>query len=172
MSASGLLSLKTRTSWPAGRPTARPFRRCPCPKTWCFSKCPRSIPHLLHPEIAVSLHGNGRQTPSSYYALLDSGADRTIFSADIAAYIGVTDIETGVREPTLGIAGQKTDVYYHSNLSIQIWGDDKRFPTVVGFSKDIAFPILGRSFFYHFQSVIFYEQKEQVELRPRIRKGN
>lgn len=52
---------------------------------------------VARPLIPVFLVGNNQKTPSAYYALLDSGADRVIFPADLAVLVGVTMIESGVR---------------------------------------------------------------------------
>ncbi|MBI2048834.1 MAG: hypothetical protein HY434_00585 [Candidatus Liptonbacteria bacterium] len=121
-------------------------------------------PLIARPYIPVSLLGKNRKTRSPYYALLDSGADRIIFPADLAVEIGINDITTGNLEPTVGIANQKADVFYH-HLALQVMGDQRILPSEVGFSKEIYLPILGRSFFAHFKAVIFTEAKEEVELK-------
>ncbi|MEK7193185.1 MAG: hypothetical protein AAB652_00130 [Patescibacteria group bacterium] len=121
-------------------------------------------PLVARPLIPVSLHGNGMKTRSPYFALLDSGADRVIFPADLAAEVGIPDIEKGELEPAVGIAGQRADVYYH-NLALQVLGDTRVLPTAVGFSRTVSLPILGRSFFKHFKVVTFSESKEEVELK-------
>ena len=73
-------------------------------------------------------------------------------------------IESGAREPAVGIAGQHAEVYYH-NLAIEVLGDPRLLPTAVGFSREVVLPLLGRSFFRHFQAVIFSELTEEVELK-------
>ncbi len=120
-------------------------------------------PLVARPLIPVFLVGNNQKTPTPWYALLDSGADRIIFPAELAVYAGVTVIESGVPEPVVGIAGQRADVYYH-NLAIEVLGDPRTFPAEIGFSPEIVLSLLGRSFFRHFKSVIFSEVKEEVEL--------
>lgn len=69
-----------------------------------------------------------------------------------------------MREPAVGIAGQRADVYYH-NLAIEVLGDPRSLPTEVGFSREIVLPLLGRSFFRHFKAVIFSEPEGEVELK-------
>lgn len=101
---------------------------------------------------------------SPYYALLDSGADRIIFPSDLALEIGINNIKTGRSEPTLGIAGQAADVYYHQ-ASLQVVGDARKFSVEVGFSEKITLPILGRTFFAHYKAVIFYEPKGTIEFK-------
>ena len=121
-------------------------------------------PLIARPYIPVYLLSKERRTRSPYYALLDSGADRIIFPADLAAEIGIADITSGEIEPTVGIANQKADVFYH-HLSLQVMGDSRILSADVGFSKEVYLPILGRSFFAHFKTVVFNEAKEEAELR-------
>ncbi len=64
----------------------------------------------------------------------------------------------------MGIGNQKADVYYYK-LALQVLGDVQILPTEIGFSKDIVIPLLGRTFFKHFKTVTFNENKEEVELR-------
>src|SRR2546427_88308 len=102
-------------------------------------------PLIARPLLLVYLHGNGKKTRSPYFALLDSGAGRVIFPADLASEVGISKIETGRHEPAVGIAGQIADVFYH-NLSIELLGDSRVLPTEVGFSNQVSLPSLGRSF--------------------------
>ncbi|MEK7626580.1 MAG: hypothetical protein AAB399_00215 [Patescibacteria group bacterium] len=96
---------------------------------------------------------------------MDSGADKVLMLAELAGFVGINDFTKGRLEPTIGIANQRADVYYHDNLSIEVVGHSKKLSTSVGFSDKIFLPILGRSFFAHFKSVIFSENKEEMELR-------
>ena len=52
----------------------------------------------------------------------------------------------------------------HKKLAF-IMGDANLLPIEVGFIFAIPVPLLGRSFFKHFASVIFHEEKEEVELK-------
>jgi len=122
-------------------------------------------PLIPRPYIPVYLIGKNQRTGSPYYALLDSGADRVIFPRDLALEVGIKNFKSdGRHEPSIGIGNQTVDVYYH-NLKLQILGDTKELNTEVGFAESMAFPILGRSFFKHFKSVVFNESKEEVELK-------
>lgn len=124
-----------------------------------------SRPLVARPYLPVDLFSRDRRTQSPYFALLDSGADHVLFHSELASEVGIADIRTG-KGPfsTVGIAGQKTDVYYHT-LDIQVIGDTRRLPTEIGFSDAIFIPILGRSFFVHFKMIIFSEKKEEIELK-------
>ncbi len=122
-------------------------------------------PLVARPYIPIYLHGKDKSTPSPYYALLDSGADQVLFPSDLAGQAGINDITAGIPDQAIGIAGQRTDTYFH-NLELEVVGDPRRLSASVGFSNDIFIPILGRAFFLHYKAVIFNENKEEVELRP------
>jgi hypothetical protein len=81
---------------------------------------------------------------------LDSGADNVLFPSDLAEAIGIPDISQGRRGTIMGIAGQRTDAYFF-NLELEVLGYSQRLPIIVGFSDKIFVPILGRSFFTHYQ---------------------
>ena len=121
-------------------------------------------PLVARPLLPVYLVNAERRTRSPYYALLDSGADRIIFPADLAEELGIERIESGLLEPTVGVANQRTNVYFH-RLVVQVAGSDRALPVNVGFSREIGLPLLGRSFFAHFKSVSFAEPKEEIELK-------
>ncbi len=122
-------------------------------------------PFIARPYVPVFLHGAVASTKSPYYALLDSGADAILLPADLANEVGISDIKKGKGpQATIGIAGQRTDIYYF-DLALQILGDVHKLPCEIGFSEKIFIPILGRSFFRHFKSVIFNETKEEVEFK-------
>ena len=122
-------------------------------------------PFVPRPYIPIYLIGKSKRTVSPYYALLDSGADTVIFPPDLAKEVGITDIKSGKYKPSIGIGSQKLDVYYH-NLKLLVLGEGRELPTEVGFAHNLPLPILGRSFFIHYKSVVFNETKEQVELKP------
>lgn len=120
---------------------------------------------MPRPYVPIYLLGKMKRTESPYYALLDSGADRIIFPSDLANEVGIDNIKLDGRyEPSIGIGNQTVDIYYH-NLKLQILGDARELATEVGFTENMAFPILGRSFFGHFRSIVFNETKEEVELK-------
>jgi hypothetical protein len=120
-------------------------------------------PLLARPFIPILLMGPKSRTPSPFYALLDSGADRVILPADLAEAIGVKP-ETGIGEAAVGIAGQRATVHYHL-LNVEVVGEGRPLAVDVGFSQ-IVVPLLGRSFFRHYKAIVFRELAEEVELRP------
>ena len=121
-------------------------------------------PFIARPFIPVYLYGKIKKAASPYYALLDSGADTILFPSDLAKAIGINDITNGKLELVIGIAGQKAEIYFHA-AELEIVDDSRKLSVTVGFSDAIFIPILGRSFFRHFKSVIFSEPKEEVEFK-------
>lgn len=122
-------------------------------------------PFIGRPVMPVVLVRGVLRTPAPIYALLDSGADTTIFPAEIAEMVGILDPEGGEREQTMGIAGQTAIVYYHE-CGIQLVGDNRLIQMSIGFSEQITLPLLGRAFFAHYKSVAFHQAKEAVEFKP------
>ena len=122
-------------------------------------------PLVARPFLPIHLIGLRKKTEAPFWALLDSGADRVIIPADLAREVGIFHIERGRSEPAMGISGQPVPVFYHE-LKIEIIGGSDPLPLEVGFMANIPFPILGRSFFQHFRSVIFHEKNEEIELKP------
>ncbi len=123
-----------------------------------------SAPRVPRPYIPIYLHRGSFSTPSPYYALLDSGADNVLMPEELAEIVGIDDIKTG-KGPAriIGVGGQAVDTYFHE-IDIRVQGDSRKLPVSIGFGK-IEIPLLGRSFFRHFRSVIFEESKERVELK-------
>lgn len=120
------------------------------------------------PFIPVTLF-RGRESTMPFFALLDSGADEVLMHSDFASALGIDDVKTGILSKTLGIGNQIVDVYYHTDIEIQIVGDSRKLKTRIGFienneSRQII-PLLGRSFFKHFKAVIFEENNERIELK-------
>jgi len=123
-----------------------------------------SAPRISRPYLPIYLHRGRFSTPSPYYALLDSGADNVLMPIELAEAVGIKDITTSRRSgKTVGIGSQTVDIYF-CKLEIQVLGSTRKLPIIVGFGK-IEIPILGRDFFKHFRSVIFNEERENIELK-------
>lgn len=121
-------------------------------------------PFVPRPFIPIHLHSKKKSTRAPFYTLLDSGADRVLLPADLALEVGLEDIGRGKGEAIVGVAGQQANVYYF-DLELQVVGDSRRLAVPVGFSEVVYIPLLGRTFFAHFRSIVFEEQKEEVELK-------
>ena len=81
--------------------------------------------------------------------LIDSGASRCIFHADVGRGVGF-DIEKGEQEQTTGISGEPTTIYIH-NVGLHVGADIIRIKA--GFCS--ALPLAGllgrRGFLDHFK---------------------
>ena len=123
------------------------------------------VPRISRPYLPIYLHNKIQSTPSPYFALLDSGADNVLMPAELAEVVGIQDIKGGKNSARIvGVGGQTVDIYFHE-LEIQVQGDNRRLPTIVGFAEKIEIPLLGRSFFQHFREVVFDEKRERIELK-------
>jgi len=117
---------------------------------------------ISRPYLTITILGNGKQT-KPFYALLDSGADTVLLPAELAVEIGIADYKSGRHEPVAGIIG-KADSYYH-DAEIQVSGDTRKTSVEIGFMEKLTIPLLGRTFFGCFNSVVFKEAKHTFELR-------
>ena len=121
-------------------------------------------PTIARPYVPIYLSYKGKRTPTSFYALLDSGADSINFPSDLALAVGIKDITQGRKEAITGVGGQQTSIYFFDS-EIEIVGDGRKLSVSVGFADNIYAPLLGRTIFKYFKSTIFHEQKEIVELK-------
>lgn len=120
-------------------------------------------PLVPRPYLPIYLYNKNKGT-NAFYALLDSGADNILLPSELAQVVDIKNISDGKVESIIGVAGQTADVYFH-NLEIQVVGDSRKLIVPVGFSELIYIPLIGRTFFQHFKSVIFNEVKEEIELK-------
>lgn len=101
------------------------------------------------------------------YALIDSGADSSIFHSSIAKLLGV-NLRDGRKETFFGISGvsQGIDVYFHK-IKFQIIGSLDIVEMEVGFtdSPGVA-AILGQAGFFDNYHIKFERDKERIEIVP------
>ena len=136
-----------------------------------YKRLPRSSntsdPQIPMPFLPVTFY-RGDESTLPIFALLDSGADRTIMPSDFAEQLGIVDFKKGRLEATVGVGQQMVDVFYHSDIQVQLSGDSRKLQIEIGFIETTeerrAIPLLGRTFFHHFKSVSFYQVKEKMEL--------
>ena len=102
------------------------------------------------------------------WALLDSGADISLFNASIARILGVSP-ELGTLLPLLGVLEQaEIRSYVHQvNLAVKGLGS---VDTIAAFTKDENYPhlaILGRrGFFENFRIEFEFNQRIKIDTRP------
>lgn len=121
----------------------------------------------LRPVIPISVsYKKGR--PVKYFALVDSGADRCYFAAEIAPLVGIVDYKIGRKDKVGGINGE-SDAYFHTvTVSVGGWP----YEMEVGFMEKSSLTLLGYGVFGHrpffeFFSVKFDFEKEEVELKEK-----
>lgn len=118
--------------------------------------------------LPVVLH-RGTESTLPIYALLDSGADKTLMPSDLAVSLGVADFKNGKLEPTTGVGQQRVDVFYHGDIEVELVGDGRRLSIEIGFIETLPtrriLPLLGRTFFSQFKSITFEERNELMELK-------
>ncbi|TSC91901.1 MAG: Uncharacterized protein CEN90_16 [Parcubacteria group bacterium Licking1014_17] len=123
---------------------------------------------ILKPIIPVKISaGNCKEL--NYEVLIDSGADFCIFDADVGEYLGI-DINSGEKITFGGIQDRKGAAAFMHKVVLNIGGWS--YSAIVGFSHDIAkqgFGVLGQKGFFDNFVVKFDLNKEEIELREKIR---
>lgn len=109
--------------------------------------------YLFHGKSFVRLEG-----------LLDSGADFSLFHAEIADVLGVR-WKTGIPHTFEGITGARGTTYFHQlKIKIGQWTEN----ITCGFSDDLSennYGILGQEGFFEHFKIIFNLASETVEIK-------
>ena len=115
----------------------------------------------LRPTIPLVLRRGDFSTSTD--ALVDSGADASLFHADYAADLGIETIEDGEEFPVFGISGAPLRAYRHE-VTLEVGGNRfHNFP--ITFSRDLSpdsFNILGQSDFFALFPIKFTYTKQEV----------
>ena len=104
--------------------------------------------------LLVQISNPAKHSPPSkrFEALIDSGASRCIFHADIGRAVGF-DVKKGEEEETVGISGNPSVVYLHR---ISLYVAAQIVTIQAGFSYEIPLAgVLGRIGFFSNFKVIF-----------------
>lgn len=119
---------------------------------------------IYKPKIYVrfsSGHGNPSQIIE---ALIDSGADRSLLPIGIADILGI-NYKKVKQVKIMGIGGVIIDAY---SLKVNLWLDNKKYPTEADFSPQQQNLLLGRKgFFDLFKKVSFNEGLQMVEIETK-----
>jgi predicted aspartyl protease len=121
---------------------------------------------ILKPVIPVTLSVHGGKS-TMYAALIDSGADFSIFHAEVAEYLGI-DVRSGRKEMFGSIQERGGSESFLHPITLNIGGWD--YKTTVGFSYDIAqwgYGVLGQRGFFDVFVVTFDLLKEEIKLKER-----
>ena len=120
------------------------------------------LPWTSRPIVRVRLsYGNREQ---ALLALIDSGADVTLFHISVARVLGINTFEREGR--AVGISGEPMPVFYQK-LQLRIDGADETVEIEAGFidSPGVG-ALLGQSgFFEHFR-ICFERRREVIEVHP------
>ena len=103
----------------------------------------------------------------SYEVLVDSGADISIFDAEVAEAIGITNLESGDKFVFSGITGEEEIGYLHI---VTITVKDCSYQTTVVFSENIrddGHGIVGQKGFLDYFAIKFDYYKKYVVLRKK-----
>src|SRR5882757_1352929 len=115
-----------------------------------------NLPWKSRPIVKVRLSFGDRQ--QAFLALIDSGADITLFHSSVATLLGITEFE---REgQVVGISGEVMPIHYH-RLTLQLEGLDESIKIEAGFvdSPGVG-ALLGQAgFFEHFH--ICFDRKRE-----------
>jgi hypothetical protein len=120
------------------------------------------LPWTSRPIVRVRLSfGDRRQ---AVLALIDSGADITLFHISLAKTLGIEHFEREGR--VYGISGEMMPIYYHK-LKLQLDGTDEPMEIEAGFvdSPGVG-ALLGQSGFLEHFRICFDRRKEEIEIRP------
>lgn len=111
--------------------------------------------YLFHGESFVRLE-----------ALIDSGADFTLFHSEIADVLGIR-WKTGVPQTFEGITGARGTMYFHQvKIKIGQWNET----ITCGFSNDLSennYGILGQEGFFEHFKVSFYLATETIQISKK-----
>ena len=119
--------------------------------------------HLLRPIIPLSIMTKSRRV--RYEALIDSGADYTIFPAALGAILGLNP-KKGKKESVVGVSGASLDVYFH-HISIEVGGSEVKI--YAGFAEAMNQDpgILGQNGYFDHFAVKFNLTKEEIEIKAK-----
>lgn len=131
-----------------------------------YIKQPSSVdpnkPYISRPLIPVRLTFNNLHLDT--YALLDSGADRSVFSSHFAEELKI-DLQSGRSELYFGIGAQPVAVYHH-NIRMQLIGSTSYIEVSVGFTDAPGVDaILGQADFFQQHEIKFERYKELIDIK-------
>ena len=127
-----------------------------------------SLPYIARPLIPIRLSLKAMHLET--YALVDSGADRSVFHSRIANEL-LIDLESGRKELYFGIGAQPVAVYHHT-VNIQLIGSQHSIDVEVGFTDAPGVDaILGEADFFEHYQIKFERYNETIEIKSPIQTG-
>lgn len=122
--------------------------------------------NFLRPVIPVTVYHDNQKV--TYEVLVDSGADFSVFDAEIGDLVGL-DISSGKRGVVSGIAGQSSSYFMHKiQISVGGW----EFETNVAFMSQVGqtlnYGVVGQIGLFENFVVTFDLSRREIELKPRL----
>lgn len=118
---------------------------------------------VLRPVIPIQLIV--REQRIGYEALIDSGADYSIFHAEIGEAIGL-DIIQGDRTVFSGVAGAGQEGFCHS-VYLEVGGEEFLSRVIFCYGLKIPYGILGEEGFFERFRVVFDLSAKQIHMTVR-----
>jgi aspartyl protease len=102
-------------------------------------------------------------------ALIDSGADVSLFHASAAKALGI-NLRGGIKQDYFGVSGHKIEAYFHT-VKFQIVGEAESIELAVGFTaSEGVSALLGQADFFQAYKISFERYKERIEISPAPKK--
>jgi len=103
-------------------------------------------------------------------ALIDSGADVSLFHASAAKALGI-DLTSGIKQEYFGVSGHKIEAYFHT-VKFQIVGTPYAMELAIGFTESEGVSaLLGQADFFQAHQIKFERYKERIEISPAPNHG-
>ena len=115
------------------------------------------------PVIEIELFNGNKNIKG--LALVDSGADKSLFNLEYATEIGI-DLTHAKKEDFVGIGGKKIQCYV-VDVEIQVEHIDKKFKIEVGFiESETVNMLLGQTGFFDQNRIKFEKDHDVFEIIP------
>lgn len=118
----------------------------------------------LKPYLTITILSEDEKEELNILGLLDSGADAILVPIQVAEYLNIPAREKGVAGKVFGIGNQPEKTYTMDDIKMKVVGEQNTKSLSVHFMEKQPIALLGRSFFEQYKSVIFNEDKKEVEL--------
>ena len=115
------------------------------------------IGDVYYPVVPIRV-SYGHKLGRAFHALIDSGAGRNLFPAELGEMVGI-NIKKGKISEILGIGGV---VIKGFSYKIKIYVGTRSFRTMADFSYEQQVPLLGREGFFDLFDKILFKQKERI----------
>ena len=121
-----------------------------------------SAPWILLPLIKIRLSHNNNVVQLN--ALIDSGAQASVFHAVVAEKLGI-DMKAGLKHEFFGISGHTIDAYFHT-VRLQLVGSSDSLELAVAFTDSPGVgALLGQADFFQHHQIKFERYKERIEIK-------